>query len=117
MGTRDKVRVIIEGIDEKILFLSSEFDGALVGTAKACGGSDVAAYDLTRCMEIMINNHNIDEMEALEQVQQSIDKASFGTYKPIFINDFRNIKDIHESFDPIKDGGKTLKDLIEEKEV
>ena len=90
MSIGEKIRKIVEETDERILFLQKEFDEALIGTARACGKSDVAAYDLTKCMEIMIDNHGIGEMEALDQVRNSIDKAPSGTYKPIFINDFRN---------------------------
>ena len=94
MSTGDKIRKIVEEVDDNILFLQPEFNDALIGTARACGKTDVAAYDLTKCMEIMIEKHNIDEMDALKQVENSINKAPSGTYKPIFINDFRQAKDI-----------------------
>jgi len=110
MSTGEKTRKIVEEIDEKILFLQEEFNDALIGTARACGKNDVAAYDLTKCMEIMIENHGIDEMAALEQVENSIDKAPSGTYKPIFINDFRKIKDVPKNFEEIKEDD-TLQDL------
>lgn len=112
MSTGEKIRKIVEEIDEKILFLQKEFNDALIGTAKACGKSDVAAYDLTKCMEIMIKNHGIGEMEALEQVENSIDKAPSGTYKPIFINDFRKIKDASEILESINEKD-TLQDFTE----
>ena len=112
MSIGEKIRKIVGEVDEKILFLKKEFDDALIGTARACGKDDVAAYDLTKCMEIMIKNHGIDEMKALEQVENSIDKASSGTYKPIFINDFRKIKDVPKFSETINEDN-TLQDLTE----
>ncbi len=112
MSIGEKIRKIVEEVDEKILFLQKEFNDALIGTARACGKNDVAAYDLTKCLEIMIKNHGIDEIEALEQIENSIDKAPSGTYKPIFINDFRKIKDVPKNLKEIKED-ETLQDITE----
>lgn len=113
MSTGKKVRKIVEEIGENILFLQPEFNNALIGTARACGKNDVAAYDLTKCMEVMIETHGITEMEALEQVENSINKAPTGKYKPIFINDFRLIKDVSEALNSITEKD-TLQDFINE---
>lgn len=113
MSTGKKVRKIVEEIGENILFLQPEFNNALIGTARACGKNDVAAYDLTKCMEIMIEIHKITEMEALEQVENSINKAPTGKYKPIFINDFRLIKDVSEALNSITEKN-TLQDFVNE---
>ncbi len=116
MSTGKKVRKIVEEIGKNILFLQPEFNDALIGTARACGKNDVAAYDLTKCMEIMIETHDITEMEALEQIENSINKAPVGKYKPIFINDFRSTKDVSEILNSITEKS-TLQDFInEEKE-
>jgi hypothetical protein len=96
MSTGKKVRKIVGEISKDILFLQPEFNDALIGTARACGKTDVAAYDLTKCMNIMIEKHGVTEMEALEQVKNSIDDAPYGTHKPIFINDFRGAKDVEK---------------------
>lgn len=90
----NKIRKIIKEQDKKILFLPSHFDNALVGTGRACGRKIVAVYDSSKCIEILIENANIDEIEALEQFQKSVDNVPHGSYKPIFISDFRNIKNI-----------------------
>ena len=112
MSTGEKIRKIVEEINDNILFLQPEFNNALIGTARACGKEDVAAYDLTKCMGIMIEKHGLSEIEALKQVENSIDKAPLGTYKPIFINDFRQIKDIIKIDENVNEK-KTVQEFVE----
>ena len=103
------IRKIVEEEDKNILFLQSHFDDALVGTGRACGRETVAVYDSSKCLEILINGFKIDEIEALEQFQKSVDYTTFGSFKPIFINDFRKIKNIPD-FDIGEN--KTLEDVL-----
>ena len=103
------IRKIIEEEDKNILFLQSYFDEALVGTGRACGRKTVAVYDSSKCLEILINKYEMDEIEALEHFQKNVDYTTFGSFKPIFINDFRKIKNIP---DIEIDENKTLKDIL-----
>jgi len=116
MSTGEKVRTIVEEMSKEILFLQPEFNDALIGSARICGKKDVAAYDLTKCIETMIEKHGVTEFEALEQVRNSIDKAAYGTFKPIFINDFRRTKDVKEILSEIskeKVEENTVQDFID----
>lgn len=66
-------------------------------------------------MEIMIEKHGATELEALDQIRNSVDKAPSGTYKPIFINDFRAAKDVKEILSSIakKIKDNTVQDMID----
>jgi len=90
----NKIKRIIKEQDDRILFLEEKFDEALIGTGRSCGKTEVAVYNASKCIEILINIDEMDEFDALEKFERSVDKVVSGTYKPIFINDFRRIKEI-----------------------
>lgn len=92
MKQSEKVKMFIKEINFNAQLLPLQFDNALIGTGRACGGKEVAAYDLSKCVEILIKKCKLSEIEALEQIQSNIDDATIGENKPIFINDFRTAK-------------------------
>ena len=106
--TMNKVREIVKEHDDRILFLEEKFDKALIGTGKTCGGNIVAVYNASECIKILINDEKMDELDALEKFEKSI--AVPGTYKPIFIDDFRKMKELPDF--EIKDDETTIKDLF-----
>lgn len=110
MNKKNKIKEIVEEIDNNILFLEDIFDDALIGTGRTCGGKEVATYDIDKCLLILINLQNMDETEAIEKFQDTVDNSVSGEYKPIFINDFRNIKEI--SLEKIDDLNKSLNDFM-----
>jgi hypothetical protein len=88
-----EIKKIIKELNPRAMFLSPLFDSALIGTSKTCGNLDVAAYSSDQCLNILIKNQKMDELEAFEYFQGTINSGKFNKNKPVFINDFRNIKD------------------------
>ena len=87
------VKDIIKKRNEKALFLEEKFDDALIGTAIHCGKTHVAAYDSERCLDILMSTMNIGEEEALEEFQETSEKAFHSENKPIFVSDFSKAKE------------------------
>jgi hypothetical protein len=109
---KNKVREIIEEKNPKALFLPHQFDPALMGTSKTCGKKEVAAYDASECLRILIKEQHMDELEALEYFEQTVDKGSPGSFKPVFINDFRKIRTLPEELIKyINEGKGTIDEL------
>lgn len=78
--------------------LIKEFDKALVGTGKIYGSNNyTAVYDITTCIQILINEHGMDEIEALEHFTTIIETHKPCDNKPLFINDFRKIKELKKN--------------------
>lgn len=94
MATSKTIKEIIKEQNDCVLFLQDIFDRALVGTGKQCGRDIVPVYDSTVCLNILIDKFDMEELEALEHFQHVVDGGSAGEYKPIFINDFRKMKNI-----------------------
>ncbi len=106
-----KIREIIKEHNKDALFLEEKFDAALIGTGRYCGGKTVAVYDSSKCLEILVDNEEMDELEALEQLERTVDDVKPGKNKPIFVNDFRNMKDLPELE---TEGKNTLEDLLDQ---
>lgn len=85
--------IIIEQ-NKNAMFIEELFDIALIGYGKSCGGNCVAVYDTDKCFQILIKKYNMDEVEAYDHFHKSVSEAESNTNKPIFINDFRRIKEI-----------------------
>ena len=90
------IKKIIKELNPRAMFLSPLFDGALIGTSKTCGNLEVAAYSSDQCLNILIKNQNMDELEALEYFQGTINSGKFNKNKPVFISDFRKIRTLPE---------------------
>jgi len=90
----NKIRDILLEIEPNIMFLEPKFDKALIGSGRACGANIVAAYNSDECLKILINEFHMADFDALEQFQDTVDNVDPGPYRPIFINDFRKIKDL-----------------------
>jgi len=108
------IKKIIKEINPRAMFLSPLFDGALIGTSKTCGNLDVAAYSSDQCLNILIHKQQMDELEALEYFQSTINSGKFNKNKPVFISDFRNIKDTKNILSSIESKDKnttTISDI------
>lgn len=106
------IKDIIQEHGENILFLEEKFADALIGTGRQCGKQVVAVYDADKCIEILIDKFNMDELDALEHFQLSVDDTTEGDNKPMFINDFREIKPPPDVSGIIPD--TTINDVITE---
>ena len=89
------IREIVKEINQDVLFLEEDFDDALIGTGKTYGfNNSVAVYSSDLCILILIKKYNMSELEAFEHFSESIENLPMDNNKPIFISDFRKIKEI-----------------------
>ncbi len=93
------IKDIIKEMNENCMFIEKEFDIALVGYGSNYGGEKVAVYDTDKCIEILINKYDMDEIDAYSHFILNVNTPKKIDNNPIFINDFRNIKEIDFSFD------------------
>lgn len=111
------IRDIIKEVNDDALFLEEDFDPALIGTGKSHGKKSVAVYDTDKCLQILIDEYGMSEMDAFEHFQNSVDNMEEGDNKPIFINDFRKIKKVETHIDENTTLGDTyISDLINKKD-
>ena len=93
------IKDIIKEENKDALLLEEKFDNALIGIAIGYGGEKCAAYDSTQCIKVLISQDNMNEMDALEQFQMTINSVNNKKNKPIFISDFRKTKSLNMSLD------------------
>lgn len=90
MAKSSNIKEIILETNKKAQFIKG-FDKALVGNGKICGCDFyVAVYDMSKCIEILIDKHEMDETEAYEHFTNIVKETPANDNKPLFINDFRN---------------------------
>ena len=84
------IKDIIREENPDAMFIEQKFDIALIGTCKGYSGKTVAAYNTDDCLDVLIKE-GMDEFDALEHFQGSLEAYPEGPNKPVFISDFRNI--------------------------
>ena len=109
MMNKKLIKEIIRERNSKALFLDEKFDDAIIGTGIHSGKKHVAAYNSDKCIEILLEESEMDIIEAYEQFQITSELSSCSENKPIFISDFTKAKE-----PPIKQvkPGKTIKDTF-----
>lgn len=89
MASHKCIKDIILETNKKAQFVKG-FDEALVGNGKLCGNNMyVAVYDMSKCIEILIDKHDMNETEAFEHFTSIVKETPINNNKPLFINDFR----------------------------
>ncbi len=79
-------REILAEINEELLLLDPpEFDQALIGTAEGAGWGPVAAYDVDKCIEVIMENGDMTREEATEFFHFNTLSAFVGEQTPVFI--------------------------------
>ena len=100
--------IILERNPEAI-FLNAMFNKALAGTAMLREKKYVAVYDGDKCIEIIMEELKMGELEAFEQLEKMVEELSCSTKNnPIIFNDFRNVK----STGLTDTNGYVIKDII-----
>lgn len=89
--TSEIVKIIKE--QNKEAFFIEGLEKALIGTGRLIGGKFVAVYDSDKCLEILIKS-GLDELEALEYYNMTLNDTTPNENKPIFINDWRKTKNL-----------------------
>ena len=112
MAKPEDIRQIVKEMNPKAIFIKG-FDEALIGTGKSIGGETVAIYDADDCLKILINKHEMDEVEAWEHFNSTVVDGTPGSSKPIFISDWRLAVNIEDVLKDIKiDKQQTLNDIL-----
>lgn len=61
------------------------FDEAIIGIARTCGRDDVIAYDANKCIQILVNDHNMSDEEAVEYFTFNVEGCYVGEGTPVFV--------------------------------
>jgi hypothetical protein len=88
MPTRDDIVAYLEETGEDIL-LADGFEDAFIGLAERCGQPTIAAYDLNRCIEILMVRDGMSEEEAIEFFTFNVIGAYAGELTPTFLHVMR----------------------------
>jgi len=113
MAKPENIKDIVKEMNPKAVFIKG-FDEALVGTGKSIGGETVAVYDADDCLRILINKHEMDEIEAWDHFNSTVVDGTPGKNKPIFISDWRLAVNIEDVLEDIKiDKQQTLNNILD----
>ena len=114
MAKSKEIKQIIKELNPKAIFIKG-FDKALWGTGKAVGGNTVAVYNSDECLEILIEEHEMGELEAWDHFNVTVVDGTPSPDKPIFMSDWRWAVSIDQVLKDIKiDKQKTLDDIIDQ---
>jgi hypothetical protein len=105
------IKDIIKERNSSALFLEEKFDKALIGSGITKGKNISATYDSDRCIEILIKEYGMEEMEAFKQFNDSIDSMADGSNSPMFFSDFTGIKDLPDIWCKEED---TLENILDD---
>jgi hypothetical protein len=73
---------MLADVDENIL-IADGFDDALIGYVEMFGNYPVALYDRDKCISILMENSEMDEIEAIEFFEFNV-IAYMGEHTPAF---------------------------------
>jgi len=104
LNNREKIIEII-GDDTEVIFYDG-FDDAIIGTAERLNLNPVVAYDLNKCIKILMKDMVVDDSELedgqtaedkkYEMAQEYFDYNVIGSWvgesTPIFINTIKSIE-------------------------
>lgn len=107
MNNMNKIKEIIKEENKEAKIIDN-FDEALIGTGKGYNKKTVAVYDATKFLEILIEKKKINELEAYEYYINCLENGWPDENDPIFINDFRNVKEVDLK---IRDFNKKITDF------
>ena len=70
------------------LLCADGFDDAILGVCERAGSPCIVAYDTNRCIDILMNNSEMDLDEATEYFYVNVVGAYMGERTPVFITNF-----------------------------
>lgn len=71
--------------NEKELLLADGFDAAFLGIGRRCGQPDIAVYDRTRCLQILVAQGATAD-EAIKYFEFNVVGAWVGECTPLFLD-------------------------------
>lgn len=114
MAKSKDIKKIIKELNPKAIFIKG-FDKALYGTGKTIGGQTVAVYNCDECLEMLINEHDMDEIEAWEHFNNTVVSGVSNENKPIFVSDWRWVVNIDQILEDIKmDKQQALDNILDQ---
>ena len=114
MAKPEIIKEIIKELNPQAIFVNG-FEKAIHGTGKVIGGETVAVYNADDCLQILIDEHDMGELEAWEHFNDTVIGGSPSPHKPIFISDWRLAVDPEQVLKDIRlDKQKTLDEIINE---
>ena len=75
-------------MSENVLLEADGFEKALVGVVEQCGGSRALAYDYWKCVDVLVDDNEWDEEEAIEYMDFNVTGAYVGPGTPVFLYPF-----------------------------
>ena len=114
MARPEEIKAIVREINPSAIFVKG-FEDALYGTGKSVGGKTVAVYDADECLKILINKHEMDEIEAWDHFNATVTNGIPAEDKPIFISDWRAAVNTDDILRDIKmEKQQTINDILDE---
>lgn len=88
-----KFKVIADQLCEENpeALLADGFERALIGIARRIGQPSLAVYDISKCLSILIEKHNLTEEEAIEFFEFNVIGSWMGENTPIFFDSCKEI--------------------------
>lgn len=61
------------------------FDEAIIGLGCRCGAPNILVYDSSKCIDILVRDHGMNTVDALEYFEYNILGAYVGESTPVFV--------------------------------
>jgi predicted transcriptional regulator len=113
MAEPKEIKQVIKEFNSDAIFIKG-FDKAIIGTGRAIGGKIVAIYNTDDCLEILIDDHDMEELESWEHFNNVVN-GDPGQDKPIFISDWRYAVSLDKIIeDIVQEKHQTLADILDQ---
>tara|TARA_R110000744_G_scaffold241094_2_gene358444 strand:- start:1213 stop:1473 length:261 start_codon:yes stop_codon:yes gene_type:complete len=86
MDAKDKVTILMEENDEYLM--ADGFDDAIIGTVERFGIDSIVLYDKFKCIDILMERHEMTEDEAIDFFYYNVLGSWIGEYTPAFAETF-----------------------------
>ena len=86
MDAKDKVTILMEENDEYLM--ADGFDDAIIGTVERFGIDPIVLYDKFKCIDILMERHEMTEDEAIDFFYYNVLGSWIGEYTPAFAETF-----------------------------
>lgn len=106
MAEPEYIKEVIQELNPDAIFIKG-FDKALFGTGRVIGGKVIAVYVADECLQVLIDEHDMGEIESWEHFNDILTTGEPNPNKPLFVSDWRWAVDI----------GQVLKDIQIEKKT
>ena len=71
--------------DDDQLLCADGFEGAFIGVGRRCSRPDVAVYDVSAMIQVLIDRDGMSHLEAVEYLEFNVIDAWVGEQTPIYV--------------------------------